>query len=162
MQFIPILSFFTNFDAISQATHTLFVCSCGHNIAAWAICYIYQHDCMSFCKLFSGNWHLSVSSLNMNDSSLLSFMGDMKTCFTLSESTFAANSIAPKVQQLHILLGVVPPFLTVTMKDLIAEPPHYASCRSMKKEILWRTSLSKEGKFETLISNEHLGNHKPL
>lgn len=48
------------------------------------------------------------------------------------------------------------------MRDLITEPLYDAMYWSIKLEILQYMFLLEERKFETLINDKHLSDHKPL
>ena len=51
--------------------------------------------------------------------------------------------------------------LTPVVKDLITDTPHNSTYDSIKREVLFRTSLSAEKWFQTLVDDELLGDRMP-
>ena len=81
--------------------------------------------------------------------------------FAQLESYFAANSISVEHRPHHILFSVFPVSLTLTMKEIIPDPPNGSTYDCVKPEVLLRTSLSAGKSFQTLVNDEHLGDCTP-
>lgn len=98
---------------------------------------------------------------NMGSTSLPAFAGDVRVWFAQMESYFVANNITTEKRQLHILFSAFPASLMPVIKDVITDPPPGSTYESVKREVLHRTSLSAEKRFQTLVNDEHLGDRTP-
>ena len=91
---------------------------------------------------------------------LPAFAGDVRVWFAQLESYFVANNVMEQ-RQLPILFSAFPASLTPVFKDLITDTPLNATYDSIKREVLLRTSLSAEKRFQTLVNDELLGKRMP-
>ena len=91
---------------------------------------------------------------------LPAFAGDVRVWFAQLESYFVANNVMEQ-RQLPILFSAFPASLTPVVKDLITDTPLNATHDSIKREVLLRTSLSAEKRFQTLVNDELLGDRMP-
>lgn len=91
---------------------------------------------------------------------LPAFAGDVRVWFAQLESYFAANNVSEQTK-LHILFSAFPASLTPAVKDLITDTPLNSTYDSIKREVLLRTSVSAEKRFQTLVHDEHLGDRRP-
>ena len=64
-------------------------------------------------------------------------------------------------RQLPILFSAFSASLTPVVKDLITDTRLNSTYDSIKQEVLFRTSLSAEKRFQTLVNDELLGNRMP-
>ena len=92
---------------------------------------------------------------------LPAFLGDVRVWFAQLESYFAANDISSEHRQQHITFSAFKASLISTIKNIITKPPPGSTYERVKHEVLLRTSLSAEKRFQTLVNDEHLGDRKP-
>ena len=118
--------------------------------------------CSTMFFPFSDVWFFGLLSLYIKKmaNTLPAFAGDVRVWFAQLELYFVANNVT-KQRQLHILFSAFPASLTPVAKDLITNTPLNSTYDSIKREVLLRTSLSAEKRFQTLVNDELLGDRLP-